>query len=310
VLGRIPQPALVLQLTLAKDELTEIREEEQVFIAAQKQERAMQAQHTQLETAFEESRIASNQAQLAQRSNVQKNDPPVTRERQIAAQSAIDEARGRLLQLTIQTQQQDALVKERLRTIRAKLKQAEGKCRALQKQLEFQSSIISEVDGQVVEMMAVQGDIVKAGQPLLSVEKKERQLEAVIFLPPHSNAKNIVLGMEAQVTPVNTKKERDGYLLGKVISVAQYPATEQGMMAILHNADLVHALSRDGPPFAVVVGLQPDPHHAGDYQWSSNAGAANKVSSGTLATASFIVDRQRPISFLLPWFKSGSGLSW
>ena len=306
LLGRIAQPGLVMQLELAQTELQALQEEEKSLERAIKNERAMQDKSVQLETHFQETLIQANEAQLTSRSNLQKNDAPLSRERLIAAQSTIDTARSRLWQLRMQQEQNIVSGAERLRALRSSLTQAAGRYRGLQRQWEFQSEIISEGDGQIVELMAARGDKVTAGQPLLSWEKKERRLEALFFLPPQSAAKNIMPGMDVQIAPANTKKERDGFVLGKVISVAPYPATEQGMMAILHNADLVRELSRHGPPFSVLVALQPDPSAAGGYRWSAASGARHALSSGSLASAPFILERKRPIEFFIPWFKEGS----
>jgi hypothetical protein len=106
--------------------------------------------------------------------------------------------------------------------------------------------------------------------------------------------------MTAEISPVTSRRERDGYLIGKVLSVAKYPSTQAGMMALINNADLVRELTPDGAPVAVEVELVPDLSSASGYTWSSDAGKPLDISSGTLCTGSFVVETRRPISLVFP----------
>jgi hypothetical protein len=90
--------------------------------------------------------------------------------------------------------------------------------------------------------------------------------------------------------------------------VAKYPATEQGMLALFNNPGLARELARGGPPIAVSVELLRDPATRSGYRWSSQAGRALEVNSGTLATATFTIEEQRPISLLIPLLRQGVGL--
>jgi NHLM bacteriocin system secretion protein len=152
----------------------------------------------------------------------------------------------------------------------------------------------------VVEMLAMNGDTVKENQPILSVESGHTLLHATIYLRADSNAKLLRPGMEARISPVTSRSERHGYVLGKVQTVSKYPATEAGMMALLNNAALVRDLSASGPPIAIGVAFDPDPGTRSGFRWSSSAGAALELSSGTLCTGTFIVESHRPIGFLFP----------
>jgi biotin carboxyl carrier protein len=164
------------------------------------------------------------------------------------------------------------------------------------------ADVRSERDGVVVEALASEGDTVSAGQPVLSIEYGHAPLRAMIYLPARSNAKLLRPGVTAEISPVTSRRERDGYLTGKVLSVSKYPASEAGMMTLLHNAALVQTLSSEGPPIAVEVALTRDGSSRSGYQWSSDAGMALEVGSGTLCTGSFVVESRRPISLIFPMF--------
>lgn len=170
----------------------------------------------------------------------------------------------------------------------------------------LESSLVSERDGVVVEMLVMNGDTVKESQPILSVESGHTTLHATIYLPPGSKAKLLRPGMEARVSPVTSHSEQHGYLIGKVQAVSKYPATESGMMALLNNAALVRELSPQGPPIAVTVAFEPDPRTRSGFRWSSSAGAALELSSGTLCAGTFILESRRPIGFVFPMLRDSS----
>lgn len=178
----------------------------------------------------------------------------------------------------------------------------------LSAQLAITGSVVSAHDGMVVELLASEGDVVAINQPVLSVESPVRSLMALIYLPPQSQAERIRPGMTVQLSPSTAPKERYGYLLGKVISVSKYPSTELGMMNVFNNLGLVHELSRQGAPIAVVVALLADKNTNSGYRWSSSAARSLELSSGTLAGASFTIEVRRPISLMIPLLRQTVGL--
>jgi HlyD family secretion protein len=195
-----------------------------------------------------------------------------------------------------------------LRDARTRLFQAHNRLNALRLEHQLAANVVSTHDGIVVEMMAMQGDAVKKGQSILSIEIADGVLEAMIYLPPQSNAKLIKPGMTAQISPATSKKERFGYLIGSVAAIAQFPATEQGMRATFDNPVLIREMNRSGPPIAVQVELARDTATTSGYQWSSRSGASVELSSGTLVTGTFVVETKRPISLVIPLFRETLGL--
>jgi hypothetical protein len=161
--------------------------------------------------------------------------------------------------------------------------------------------VVSDHDGEVVEVMATNGHAVKPGDPIVSIESGDSPLRAVLYLPPSSNAKLLRPGMTTEISPVTSLRERDGYLIGRVRSVSKYPATQAGMLALLPNPALVDELAPEGPPIAVEVDLVPDPQSQSGYRWSSPAGDALEISSGTLCSGSFVLESRRPIALLFPF---------
>lgn len=185
----------------------------------------------------------------------------------------------------------------------------EDRLELLRARADLAGRVVTPYHGRVVEMKANAGDVVAEGRSLFSIEFGERTLEAVVYLPPQSEIKRVRPGAAVQVSPNTARREEYGFLLGRVTALSEFPASRQGMMALLNNEALVQLLSQQGAPFAVRVELERDPASASSYRWSSAAGAALEVSSGTLCTASVLLREQPPITLVVPWLKRFFGVS-
>jgi HlyD family secretion protein len=81
------------------------------------------------------------------------------------------------------------------------------------------------------------------------------------------------------------------------------------LQRVLRNETLVESLTGSSAPIEVVTTLLVDDTTPSGFKWSSSQGPPLKVFSGTLCTASVTVEEKRPISYVLPIFKSAVGLS-
>lgn len=153
--------------------------------------------------------------------------------------------------------------------------------------------------GRVLELLAKPGDIVASGQSILSFEPIEGDVEAVLYLNA-TQGRRIAVGMPVQVAPLPYPKSEYGYLVGQVTSVSDFPASRAAMQTVIENEDLVRLLADGGAPIAVRVSLSPLQGSPGRYLWSSSAGPTNELRSGTLCTASIVIDERRPIALAIP----------
>jgi HlyD family secretion protein len=167
--------------------------------------------------------------------------------------------------------------------------------------------IVSPIAGHVTEIKAAVGTVVGMGKPILSIETAGEGLELVVYIPP-DQGKRIVPGMEVRIEPATIKKEEFGTLLGRVLSISEFPASSEGMMAVLQNRQLVTRFSAHGAPYEARVGLIANAAGASGYAWASGNGPPIILSSGTTATAEVTVREQTPISLLLPLLRAKTGL--
>ena len=178
--------------------------------------------------------------------------------------------------------------------------QLEQRLRELEFVYQLKTQIVSPVDGTIVEKKTTQGEFVEAGTSILSLESDKKNLEAVVYIPILMGGKSLFPGIKAQISPVTLDKSLYGYLEGEVASVSQFPSSEQEMLLVLGNKNLV-ALDNDrGPPYAIRVKIKKDDTSKNGYAWSSPNGKAAEVSSGVLANIKFVLKEQAPISLLFP----------
>jgi HlyD family secretion protein len=173
---------------------------------------------------------------------------------------------------------------------------------ALQLSYEESSRVVSAYAGTVQEIRARAGQFIQSGQSILSLERLDDPLEAVAFIP--TEAKRIRPGMAVQVSPVTVKREEFGFMFGEVVSVSGQPSTPDGIMRVVGNPILVEQLSGDGAPFMVRIALERDPATSSGFRWSSRAGPPTGIESGTLFQARVILERQRPIGLVIPFFRT------
>ncbi|BAF60562.1 MAG: NHLP bacteriocin system secretion protein [Peptococcaceae bacterium] len=209
--------------------------------------------------------------------------------------------RAKLQQAQLQLQ----LLEEKFDTTKAvKITETEEKIKKLQDELNLASEVVSQVDGRVLEVRCGKGDLVQPGMPLFSLERQGRTIKTeVVMYVRAEEGKKITPGMEAMISPTTVKKEEYGYMLGRVVSVSEYPATGQGMLHTLGNEDLVRKLAAQGASLELHIDLIADDSTTSGFKWSSPKGPPLKINSGTLCDGSVKVMEQRPVSLVIPALK-------
>ena len=163
--------------------------------------------------------------------------------------------------------------------------------------------INATIEGRVVEVKKSVGDRTRVGEVLAIVEPPSAMLEPIVFVNS-SSGKRIKPGMEAQISPSTVKREEFGFMKGTIKFVGDYPVTPDAAMGIIANPTLVQELIGSTAKLEMRAALIPDDKAPSGFQWSSSSGPPFKVDSGTRVTVSVVVDRKRPISKVLPLFKS------
>lgn len=188
-----------------------------------------------------------------------------------------------------------------------KVESAERKVTVIEEQMQQSSKVDSVVNGRVLAVHTDRGKVVHQGDPILSVEPEGGGL-GLHFYVPASQGKRVSPEMQVQITPSTVKREEYGFMIGKVARVSEFPASSQGMMSVLDNADLVKSLLSKGPVIAIQADLVRDSSTASGFKWSSVKGAEVLINAGTLGSAQIVVKEQPPITLVIPALKRMLGI--
>ncbi len=161
--------------------------------------------------------------------------------------------------------------------------------------------------GKVLELKVNLGDSVSPGTPILTLEPLAGEIQAVLYVPA-AHGKKILpdRGQEVRVSPSNYRVEEYGYILADIVRVSEYPVSPEATENVLRNAHLADALTGEGTFFEVVVSLRRADTPSG-FEWSSGKGPEGDVYTGTLCTASIVVEWRRPITWLLDFLDKLTG---
>ena len=304
-----------------QDERLQVRsrqdDSQRKFIQAQQQSYAQSLQDTErlapllkrrfdsLMTMRKEGLLADVSPELLQAENaILENDSKAT------------DLRARLQQLEQQTKQ---LETEAIDMARDSLESETGRANQIRDllsriamnelELERNSSIVSEHNGRVLEVIVTTGQILAAGSRVATIELDATSdpLVAIGYFPV-GDGKRIMPGMQLQITPDTVERQRYGGILGTVASVSVQPVTREGTMALVGNVDVVQGMMTAGPYIAVTAKLLSDPGTFSGYAWSSSKGPQLPITPGLTGTIRTTIEQRAPITYILPFLRSFSGI--
>ncbi|MDB6036611.1 MAG: rane-fusion protein [Verrucomicrobiales bacterium] len=319
VVGHVLQPQLVDQIQSIRTQIEELQKQykdqsefeskdalQEIELLALKQtnlEEMIKAYNEQI--AWLKEKI-SNQQKLVEQGLITKQTLVGTEQSFYTTQQQIDKARGDLKemhnrQFQLKNQKAQTLLNSQL-----KINETQRHLGELQNQLEVSSKVVSAYSGRVLETLAKAGDLITSGNPLLTLELSDSELEAVIYVSA-GEGKKVQAGMPVEVIPATFEKAEYGYMIGTVKVVSDFPATHQAMMNVLENDSLVQKLAKAGPPTTLYATLVRTTNTISGFRWSSSEGPPNAIAAGTICTANVIVLEQRPISLVIPALKTFFG---
>ncbi|MEO8585509.1 MAG: NHLP bacteriocin system secretion protein [Acidobacteriota bacterium] len=180
--------------------------------------------------------------------------------------------------------------------------------REMEEQLAASTDVKSPYAGRVLEVVGGIGALVPMGNRILTLEPTDAPLEAVLFIPA-GEGKKVRPGMDLRISPSTVKAEEYGFLIGKVKSVGEFPVTPEGLRKILRNDKLAEELAGRFASIEIVASLIPASDTPSGYRWSSSKGPPTPVYSGTQSRGSVVVEKKKPISYVLPVLKKTVGMS-
>jgi HlyD family secretion protein len=176
-------------------------------------------------------------------------------------------------------------------------------------QLNRNGEILSDTAGRVTEVLAMVGQVLPPGGPLVTMETQDADhtLTSITYLPI-ADGKKVEPGMQVQITPEVVERQRFGGILGTVVSVSAGPATREGAMSLIGNAEVVAALLSGGGHIEVISRVETDSSTFSQFRWSSSTGPKLRITSGTTTITRIRVEDRAPITYLLPILRTTSGV--
>lgn len=226
------------------------------------------------------------------------------------AKQEIDNTRNEIRQIGVRRIDSHKQIQNELTSISIQVNETSRNLASQIRNNNDSSLVYSPYNGRVLELRISENALIGAGTPVLTIEQtgaNVNSLEARIYIAP-LDGKKVKTNMDVQISPSTVKPEEFGYMLGKVRTVADFPSTNQGMMRILKNEQLVAQLAAGAPPISVQADLIPGSNTTSGYKWSSPKGPETQIESGTLCTATITVKKQRPISMVIPILRGYMGV--
>jgi multidrug efflux pump subunit AcrA (membrane-fusion protein) len=143
----------------------------------------------------------------------------------------------------------------------------------------------------VVEVLVRPGQVVEAGAPLLSFERADEELRAVLFVDGEV-ARQVRPGLAVRLA--SRGGGADEVVVGEVLTVSDHPATSRGLEALLADSDLAERLLAADRRWRVDVRLPPASSAAPRRE------ALPRVSRGEVE-GRIVLREVRPIEGVLPW---------
>lgn len=223
------------------------------------------------------------------------------------AEQEVAEVHNSLAQLEAEKVELESTLTNRKRSAEEAVNDARRRISEIETSLSQATVVMSPASGTVTEIKVAQGTLVTQGQSLFTLQSGGQFLDLMLYIPPQYG-KRVKPGMPVQVAPSTAKREEFGTVIGDVEWVSEFPASQEGMKAVLQNDDLVRTFTQSGPPYVARVALKRDPDSVSGYRWTSAKGAALPLSAGTLASAEITVAEKAPITLVIPLLREYTGI--
>lgn len=167
------------------------------------------------------------------------------------------------------------------------------------REVDYRATIVADAPGRVSNVNVAPGDRVRIGDSLARISVVTGTAtdgwELVAYFSA-AEARKLVNGMSAVVTPSTVKAEREGGIRGRVTSVGTFFETPESIQCdFRNNAFTQWIMSRtDGMPVKVRMLLETDPTSTSGFRWTGGSGPDIRIEDGTVAAVAATVRRHRP----------------
>jgi NHLM bacteriocin system secretion protein len=198
-------------------------------------------------------------------------------------------------------------------------------------QLSNQSQVVSQYDGEIMEINVNLGQFVSTGTSIgrlqLQPSPNSEKIALAFFTP--ENADRINSGMKVAVTPnllterrFGGARERFGGIVGTVKNVSQETITPEEVTSLVGNSQLAEALMTNPVPYStpdpgeaenlpvvqVEIALERDPDSVTGFKWDGGKEPTVPIPEGAIGEARVTVEKRSPVNYLMPLLRWITGI--
>ena len=181
----------------------------------------------------------------------------------------------------------------------------------LNNQITKSSLITSKVDGCIVGSNVKLGQVVNPGDRIFEIksESESSSLTSYAFLPT-KDVKRLKIGQPVKITPTTIKKQRHGGITGNVLTINPLPISKEDLFTKFANDSIVSKIhnSKSEPVIQITTTLDRDKDSISGYDWGGGKGPNLNLTSGTMTDISVIVEKRKPITYVIPLLRDLTGI--
>jgi multidrug resistance efflux pump len=154
--------------------------------------------------------------------------------------------------------------------------------------------------GTVTGVLVHAGNVIEVGSPLYLLQRSDLPDTRLLVyaFAPSGKGESLAAGMDVDLTVSSAPSAAFGVLRGRVTHVDPFPASKAEIVELLSDEQLAEGFTADGPPVVVTVDLVADPTTASGYEWSNGEGPPFPLGPGVEVTALIVQGEQRPIDLV------------
>ena len=158
------------------------------------------------------------------------------------------------------------------------------------------SFIRATKSGNINKIAPLKSDVEPGGQAAISIINEESSnSKEILAYVPYSQAAELKVGMDTQVTPSNLKREEVGYIQGSITKIGTSTVTSDSLIKAMGSDKYASALGLKGNEVEVRIRLNVDSSSKNGFQWSNSKGANAEVNTGTICNIQVIKKSEKPI---------------
>lgn len=151
----------------------------------------------------------------------------------------------------------------------------------------------SNVEGIVLSHKIQQENVISM-EPCVYVlpDSQVDRMKEVIAFVTYADLRKLEVGMQVQATPTDLKREKVGYMYGRIISINELPTSLSEAKETFKLEEFTTAIFPSEASFMVKIILEDDPQDNGGIHWSHQGGKDIDIKIGTFCDLQIVTSKR------------------